>query len=264
MTGSQAGDGGDAFMTEFSADGATVQLSSRIGGDDLEHGWALHISPSEDIYIAGITASQDYPTTPNALQTSQAVFDAFLIKLASNNPVGAAPDIAITSPANGSVINNAIPTISLSFTDNGSGVDINTVEITVDSVLIATTCLGTSALATCTPDSPIADSNVDLASSVEDTTGLRSTPDQVSVTIDTTSPVVTIANPVDGSFTNQSDITVDGSVNEAVQSLTVNGAFVTPDLAGLYTQVVTLNEGANTITVIAPIMQAINLLQPVM
>lgn len=222
---------GDAYITQLTSDGASVAFSSRIGGDFLDQGYSVHIDTQDDIYIAGVTASDDFVTTPGVVQTTSYYYDdGFLVKLEGDNPTGAAPDISVTSPANGSVINSTTPTFSLAMTDNGSGVDINTIEITVDGTLIATTCTGNSSAATCTPDQPVADGSVTLAASVEDTTGLRSTQDQVSITVDTEIPDSInldnsdISGVIDGIVTITGDAgSVEGGAIVEVTNFTTGG-----------------------------------------
>ncbi len=163
-----------------------------------------------------------------------------------------APSIQITAPQEGSLVNTSSPNIELSFTDNGSGVDVNSVEIQVNGSTIATTCTGDATTATCTPNNPIADGQVMLGATVADTSGNNvSDPDQVTFTIDTIAPVITFTSPADNSFTNDANLTVDGQVSENVQSLTVNGVNVIPDASNNFSSVVTLTEGNNIITVVA-------------
>jgi len=246
------GNYGDAFISKFSADGSTLSFSSKVGGNEADHGFALDVTNQGGVYLAGLTASSNLYTTTNVVQTTlNGVVAGFIVKL-QDTVSGIAPDISITSPATSSFLNDNTPTISLTFTDNGGGVDVNSVEIEVNGNLITSTCTGDSVSASCTPDIAIADGQVTISATVADTVGTRSTPDQIAITIDTVLPIITITEPQDGSVTSDSAQIVTGSVNEPTQSLTVNGNAVTPDSGGQYTySTVILTEGLNTINVIA-------------
>ncbi|MBI1870133.1 MAG: hypothetical protein HYS07_02965, partial [Chlamydiae bacterium] len=74
---------------------------------------------------------------------------------------------------------------------------------------------------------------------------------EITLTIDTTSPQVTITSPENNSITNQSQITITGSVNEELSNLTINlnGLEVRSwKLEGLsFEETITLELGENTI-----------------
>ena len=247
---SATGYGGDAFITQFSEDGSTVLFSSKVGGYGEDHGFALHLDQAGHIYLGGRTNAYNFHTTPGVIQpTIDNGHEGFIVKLQGDTALP--PEISISSPANGALLNDNTPSISLSFTDNGGGIDMNSIEIEVNSSLIATTCSGDSSSATCTPNNAIAEGAVTISATVADTLDTRSDPDQVSVTIDSVAPTITITTPQDNSFTNQENLTVSGQVNETVTTLTVNGASVTPDGSSNFSSSLTLVEGANTITVVA-------------
>ena len=242
--------GSDVFISQFSEDGSTLSFSSKLGGNQEDHGFALEVTPSNGIYIAGRTDSWDFFTTPGALQPLIYNWkDGFIVKLQGDN--AAPPEVSITAPIDNALVNDDTPTINLSFIDNGDGIDVNSVEVEINSSLVATTCTGDSASATCTPDNPITQGAATISVTVADNSGVRSDPDQISVTIDSIGPAITISNPLNNSFTNQESLIVSGQVNEAVTSLSVNGNNVTPDGAGNFSSTLTLTEGANTVTVIA-------------
>lgn len=53
----------DAFLTIVSNDGTQLFLSTFIGGSNDDSGTGIALDPSGNIYIAGTTASSDFPTT---------------------------------------------------------------------------------------------------------------------------------------------------------------------------------------------------------
>jgi hypothetical protein len=78
-------------------------------------------------------------------------------------------------------------------------------------------------------------------------------PYSASITLDTTAPVLTVSTLSDGSWTNNELLNVAGEVTDdtGIQQLTVNGAIVTVNPDGSFSYPINLQEGPNTITVIA-------------
>ncbi|MGB2633355.1 MAG: SBBP repeat-containing protein [Candidatus Acidiferrum sp.] len=83
---------GKAFVTLVVVDGtksgaASVPYSTYLGGTAGDNGYAIKADSSGNAYIAGTTASSDFPVTSGALQASllNALGDAFVAKL---NPAG--------------------------------------------------------------------------------------------------------------------------------------------------------------------------------
>ena len=89
------GEFGDAFVAELNpAGGGTNDLlySTYLGGGGSETSWTIAVDGSQDIYVAGNTASTNFPTTGNAYSrtysgtgTNDQLGDAFVAKL---RPVG--------------------------------------------------------------------------------------------------------------------------------------------------------------------------------
>ena len=61
--------GTDAFVTEVAADGASLLYSSYLGGSSYDYSYGIALDPTGNIYIAGTTSSQDFPTA-NAFQAT--------------------------------------------------------------------------------------------------------------------------------------------------------------------------------------------------
>ncbi len=73
----------DAFFTVLNAAGAALLYSTYLGGTGNDEGFRIAVDGSGAAYIAGVTASSDFPTTSGVFQT---VFgggnsDAFIAKL---------------------------------------------------------------------------------------------------------------------------------------------------------------------------------------
>src|SRR5439155_1727170 len=79
----------DVFVTKLDPTGSTLVYSTYLGGRNGSDGAArIAVDTFGNAYVAGITSSSDFPTTPGALQTTfGGVEDAFVTKL---NPLGSA------------------------------------------------------------------------------------------------------------------------------------------------------------------------------
>ena len=83
LQASSAG-GGDAFILEMNAAGTGLVFSTYLGGKALDRAFGLALDSSGNMYIAGDTQSTDFPTTPNAFQTTNlGQGDGFVCKVAA-------------------------------------------------------------------------------------------------------------------------------------------------------------------------------------
>ncbi|MGM0624683.1 MAG: T9SS type A sorting domain-containing protein [Bacteroidota bacterium] len=74
----------DVFITRISEDLSTIMHSTLIGGASYERGNDLLIDANNDIFVLGYTASDNYPTTAGAFNTSfNGAVDAFITKISS-------------------------------------------------------------------------------------------------------------------------------------------------------------------------------------
>lgn len=73
----------DAFVTKFSADGASLVYSTYLGGDLVDSGSGICVDAEGIAYVTGSTSSANFPVTPGAFQTVIAGdANAFITKLA--------------------------------------------------------------------------------------------------------------------------------------------------------------------------------------
>jgi predicted extracellular nuclease len=77
----------DAFVTKFSANGASLVYSTYLGGGQFDEAYSLAVDASGNAYVAGITASTNFPVLNAKQPTSGTNNDGFLTKL---NPTGTA------------------------------------------------------------------------------------------------------------------------------------------------------------------------------
>lgn len=82
------GSGGDAFVTQLAPAGDLLTYSTYLGGGSYDIGDAIAVDASRSVYVAGWTASKDFPTV-NPLQptNNSQIFngDAFMAKFSSQS-----------------------------------------------------------------------------------------------------------------------------------------------------------------------------------
>jgi hypothetical protein len=87
----EQGCGGDTpFVAKFTPDGAGLVYSTLLGTCTFSTtAWDVALDPSGNVYVAGVTSSSEFPTTPGAFDTTfnGSIGDAFISKL---NPSGTA------------------------------------------------------------------------------------------------------------------------------------------------------------------------------
>jgi uncharacterized protein (TIGR03437 family) len=60
--------GGDAFALKINAAGTALVYSTYLGGSDFDEGLACSLGPDVNLFVAGWTGSENFPTTPDAFQ----------------------------------------------------------------------------------------------------------------------------------------------------------------------------------------------------
>lgn len=169
------------------------------------------------------------------------------------------PTIAVTYPTNSALVSNNKPTIQWTVEDLGSGIDPDTISIKIDNGATITTGITktqTDRGYSCeyTPTSVLDDGSHTITFGVSDYDGNAANAVSSSFTVDTVPPTLNVEAPVDGYITNNPKLTVSGTSNDTVSSpvsVTVNGKAVTVASNGSFSTIVQLEEGENTITVIA-------------
>jgi hypothetical protein len=76
---------GDAFVVKLNGAGSALVYSTFIGGEYVDHGYALALDESQNVYLTGSTTSMEFPTTQGAydrsIQAGTGLEDAFATKL---------------------------------------------------------------------------------------------------------------------------------------------------------------------------------------
>lgn len=239
--------------------GQTVNLTYNEGNQAWE---ATTTAPSKSSYNqpnhyygVEVTATDDSgnSTTVNAT-TGDFQEDLQLVVKEKVPPV-----ITITSPTDEAFLTNNKPTIQFSITDDDSGVDPDTIKIKIDNGSeitsgITKTASGKGFNCSYVPTTALGDGSHTVYVDAKDHDGNAAVQKSVQFTVDTVAPTLNVTSPTEGLKTNEDTVTVSGTTNDATSSpvkVTVNGDAVTVQENGLFTKVVTLSEGENTITIIA-------------
>lgn len=174
-----------------------------------------------------------------------------------------APVITITSPTASARLTNNKPQIAFTVTDADSGVNPDTIKITIGSKVITTgitkTPSGKGYTCTYTPTEALADGSNTIKVDASDYDGNAAAQKSVTFIIDTVPPTLSITAPANNLVTNQAACTVTGTTNDATSSpctVTVklnSGAAekVTVNADGTFSKALTLVAGSNTITVVS-------------
>lgn len=154
------------------------------------------------------------------------------------------PEIAFLSPEINSYLNSNKPTLEMSYSDIGSGVDTDSLSLYLDGTAIETTCDTQQAAASCTPVNPFPDGLGTVSATVSDFAGNDSEKSELAFTVDTIPPEITLNLTESYGYTNIPPLEIVGSVSEYA-TVTINSQPVALDINNAFTQAVTLSEGVN-------------------
>ncbi len=174
-----------------------------------------------------------------------------------------APVNTITAPTASALITNNTPAITWSITDDDSGVNPDSIKLTIDSAVITSgitkTASGKGFTCSYTPASALSDGSHTIKVDASDYDGNAAAQKSVTFKIDTVPPTLNVTVPANNLITNQTACKVTGNTNDVTSSpvtVTVKlnsgtAADVTVNGDGTFSKALTLAEGANTITVVA-------------
>ncbi|POP32285.1 hypothetical protein C3B58_12675 [Lactonifactor longoviformis] len=228
---------------------ATITAPSKSSYTKEGHYYPVTIKATDD---AGNTTTKD--TSDSTLGES--------LKLKVKERM--APTIIITYPTASATIINNKPAITWKVTDDDSGVNQNTIGVTIDSGSKVTSGITKTAITggyecTYTPTTALADGSHTIKIDASDNDGNAATQKSVTFKIDTVPPTLSVSSPVDNLVTNQASCTVAGTTNDITSSpvtLTIKlnsgtAEAVTVADNGAFTKTLTLINGKNTITIVA-------------
>lgn len=71
----------DAFLSKLNATGTGLLFSTFLGASQLDIGYGVEVDPNDNVFVVGVTSSNTFPTTANALQKElQGPSDMFIMK----------------------------------------------------------------------------------------------------------------------------------------------------------------------------------------
>lgn len=216
-----------------------------------------------------VNAGHYYPVTVKATDeagnvTTKADTDATLgesLKLKVKEKV--APVITITAPTASARLTNNKPTVTFTVNDADSGVNPDTIKITIGSTVITSgitkTQNGKNYTCSYVPTTALPEGSNTIRVDASDFDGNAAAQKTVTFVVDTVPPTLSVTAPVDNLITNQAACTVTGVTNDATSSpctVTVKlnaGAAeaVTVNADGTFSKALTLVAGSNTITVVS-------------
>lgn len=175
-----------------------------------------------------------------------------------------APTQTITYPTSSALITNNKPAITWEVKDSDSGINPDSIGITINSGTKITSGITKTPITggyrcSYTPASPLNEGSNVIKVDCADNDGNAATQVSVTFKVDTVPPTLNITSPAQGLITNESTVTVKGTTNDATSSpvlvvIKVNEGediSVTVGSDGSFTKDITLVEGNNTIKVIA-------------
>ena len=71
----------DVFVTKLNTSGSALEYSTYLGGTDSEGGFGIAVDAADSAHVTGSTRSDDFPTTPDAHDTTVGFEDAFVTQL---------------------------------------------------------------------------------------------------------------------------------------------------------------------------------------
>lgn len=169
-----------------------------------------------------------------------------------------APVINIAKPGAGAYLTNQSVAIEFTVTDDGAGVNPDTIELQIDTQnTITPTKTTVSGGYRCTHTLTLRDGSHSIKINAQDFDGNAAVQKTVSFTVDTVPPTLNIAAPPETLITNKQSYTVSGNTNDStsapvVITMTLNGkdlGAVTVQSSGAFTKAVTWTEGTNTLII---------------
>lgn len=211
-------------------------------------------------YPVTVKATDDAGNTTTVSDTDATLGDSLKLKVVET----VKPVISITSPTESQKLTTSNPTITWTVTDDDSGVDADTIGITIDGGSKITTGITKTVITggyqcTYVVDTALTDGSHTIYVDASDNDGNEAVQRTVNFVVDTVPPTLSVTSPANNLVTNESTVTVAGVTNDVTSSpvtLTIkvnNGAeqAVTVGSNGEFSKEITLSAGSNTITVTA-------------
>lgn len=165
-----------------------------------------------------------------------------------------APEIEFVVPQEADFIPVDELLIELNVLQGADSLNQESIVVTLNGENLAVDCEFIEANISCTPvdTSSLVEGPAELAATIEDDAGNISNTAQVIITLgEEIGPLtINLVTPSDGAIVSIADITIEGSLSRAA-SLSLNGEVLALDAEFNFSQVVTLEEGNNSFTLLA-------------
>jgi len=244
----------DKQLLRIFLDGPAVVDVEAFNRDDID---ALVADPANgDAWVARKRLIRQFDRDGRALQQIQ--IESEIVDLALFADIEG-PEIEITLPEDNAELNPDTLNITLEISDEGAGINTDSLQLLVNSAPVEFTCQFTSAeqqdgddddelIANCLLANNLPSGSVTLGASIEDNRGNIGVSDDVTVTVLGDALAITIDVPQDGLLTNQPLQTISGSLNRSAE-LTLNGQAIVLQADNSFVfGPITLQEGQNVLT----------------
>lgn len=176
------------------------------------------------------------------------------------------PTIAIVSPSGGARVTNAKQPVVFQLRDEGSGIDITSLTLKMDSQSAVNyiadgmniTAVTGGYNVTYTPQTALAEGSHTVTINVSDNDGNAATAAASSFTVDTVPPALNVTAPVNNLITNVAAVTVSGTTSDDTSNIASVEVFLNEVSQGnatisgnSWSKAITLANGVNTIKVVA-------------
>ncbi len=116
---------GDAYVVKLDPTGSSLVYATRFGGSGFEKGRGIAVDAAGSVYIAGVTNSPDFPTTPGVVNRS--CCNSFVMKLAL--AAGLGDSTPPTVPTGLTAVTAGNGQISLTWTASTDNVEVTAYRI---------------------------------------------------------------------------------------------------------------------------------------
>jgi len=124
--------GYDAFVTQLDAAGSSIPFSTYLGGGNSDGATSIALDSANNMYVAGITQSTNFPLVAPVRSSNSGNADAFVAKLSSSVTGNQPPSVLSVTPSSGTGLSQ---TFSFVFTDPDGVANLNLAEVLFNATL---------------------------------------------------------------------------------------------------------------------------------
>ncbi|MGD0359298.1 MAG: SBBP repeat-containing protein [Bryobacteraceae bacterium] len=139
-----------AFLTEISPTGQSFLSSTCIGGTDNNLGQNIAVTPGGAVYVSGATLATNFPTSPGAIQkTNAGISNAFVVGAAGSGAGFTVPTVVVQTPVAGTILDGSVTVSGYALDAFSSGSAIASVQVFLDGSLVTNATYGAANPAAC-------------------------------------------------------------------------------------------------------------------